>query len=187
MSIAIGSHVVPTLRRSLSTTTVAAVLTVVAVSAQPALPNGPLVMRTFSLQFASAGTFALAGEGWPSMSGTWTTNGRDVTVRNTDGPSECAGVNGRYTFAVDGQQVSFEVIADSCEDRRMILDRSHWLPPGVAPRIEPRRIIRTAGTATGALPAPARLRLKILSRRRGPPASPAGSPPRHRHRRSRYR
>ena len=90
------------------------------------------------------------------MAGAWTASGRDITVRNTDGPSECKDLPGRYTFAIEGQQVSFAVIADGCEDRRMILDRSHWLPPGVAPRIEPRRIIHTAGPAKGVLSSPAR-------------------------------
>jgi outer membrane protein assembly factor BamB len=38
----------------------------------------------------------------------------------------------------------------------MILDRSQWLPRGVQPPTEMRRIVRRAGTATGALPAAAR-------------------------------
>jgi outer membrane protein assembly factor BamB len=38
----------------------------------------------------------------------------------------------------------------------MILDRSQWLPRGVQPPIEPRRIVRTAGTAKNPLPAAAR-------------------------------
>ena len=126
-----------------------------AISAQQTLPSGPLVIRAFTLRFDPAGTFSLSGEGWPSMAGTWTTSGGEVTLQLKNAPKDCTGA-GRYTFAVDGPRVSFNLIADECQPRRMILDRSQWLPPGVAPPAEPRRIVRRAGTATNPLPAPAR-------------------------------
>jgi len=138
--------------RALRVATFAGALFTPAASAQHMLPSGPLVIRAFTLQFNPAGTFTLTGEGWPSMAGTWTASGSSVTLQLQNGPNECSGA-GRYTFAVDGERVSFNLIADDCEDRRMILDRSHWLPRGVAPTIEPRRIVRSAGTAKGALPA----------------------------------
>jgi outer membrane protein assembly factor BamB len=137
------------------TFTVVYALIAAALSAQPTLPNGPLVIRAFTLRFDPAGTFTLSGDGWPSMAGTWTTSGREVTLQSPAGPKDCTGA-GRYTFAVDGARVSFALIADDCQPRRMILDRSQWLPPGVQPPHEARRIIRSAGTAKGALAPPAR-------------------------------
>ena len=143
-------------RRALGVATLAGALVGAAVSAQQTVPSGPLVIRAFTLQFDPVGTFTLSGEGWPSMAGTWTASGREMTLQLQKGPSECSGA-GRYTFAVDGERVSFDLITDDCEARRMILDRSHWLPRGVPPPIEPRRIVRrTAARRTGALPAPAR-------------------------------
>ena len=120
-------------------------------SAQSPLPAGPLVIRDFTLQFDPAGTFSLTGAGWPSMAGSWTVAGNDVTLQVTNGPKNCAGP-GRYTFSIAGERVSFLLMADDCQARRMILDRSEWLPRGVAAPIAPRRIVRTAGTAKGALP-----------------------------------
>jgi outer membrane protein assembly factor BamB len=118
------------------------------------LPSGPLVIRDFVLEFNPAGTFSLSGAGWPTMTGTYTVAGADVTLQLVNGPKDCTGP-GRYAFTVAGQQVSFTVAADECTPRKMILDRSHWLPRGVAaPRAE-RRIVRTAGNAKGALPKPA--------------------------------
>ena len=38
----------------------------------------------------------------------------------------------RYTFTVDGARVSLAMVADDCKVRQMILDRSHWLPPGTS-------------------------------------------------------
>ncbi len=135
--------------------TLAALLSTLAgtLFSQGPLPSGPLAIRDFTLQFNPAGTFALSGAGWPSMAGTWVVAGSELTLQMPDGPRGCTGA-GRYTFAVAGDSVSFAVIADNCQPRRMILHSSHWLPRGVAaPRAE-RRIVRTAGAAKGALPRP---------------------------------
>jgi len=108
-------------------------------------------MRAFTLRFDPAGTFMLSGDGWPSMAGKWTTSGREVALQLQNGPKDCTGA-GRYTFSVDGARVSFNLIADACQPRRMILDRSQWLPPGVQPAMEARRIVRVGGTSKSALP-----------------------------------
>src|SRR5262245_40274362 len=109
-------------RRRLVATLIGAVIAT-AVSGQQTLPSGPLAIRAFTLQFDPAGTFTLSGEGWPSMAGTWTASGREVTLQLRNPPQGCSGA-GRYTFAIDGARVSFDLIADDCEARRMILDRS---------------------------------------------------------------
>jgi len=121
--------------------------------AQSPLPSGPLTVRDFTLQFDPAGTFSLTGAGWPAMAGTWSVAGSAVTLQMAKGPDGCTEA-GRYTFTISGQQVGFAVIADDCAPRKMIIDRSNWLPRGVTtPRVE-RRIVRTAGTTKGALPKP---------------------------------
>lgn len=122
-------------------------------AAAQSLPSGPLVIRDFSLQFDPAGTFSLSGAGWPTMAGTWTASGNEVTVSLKGGPKGCEAA-GRYTFAIAGQRVSFMLVSDECQPRRMILDKSEWLPRGVTAPIAERRIAHTAGTATGALPPP---------------------------------
>jgi outer membrane protein assembly factor BamB len=141
--------------RTLIAFTLVSALVASAPLAQQTLPRGPLVIRAFTLRFDPAGTFTLSGDGWPSMAGTWTTSGTDVTLQLPNGPDGCAGP-GRYRFAIDGARVSFTLIADDCTPRRMILDRSQWWPPGVQPAVEARRITRATGTARGALPPPAR-------------------------------
>ena len=109
-------------------------------------------MRVFTLRFDPAGTFALSGDGWPSMNGTWTTSGREVTFQSA-GPEPCKGA-GRYMFAIERARVSFMLVADACALRRMILDGSQWLPPGAQPAVELRRVVRRPGSAKGALPLP---------------------------------
>src|SRR6478735_7867396 len=119
-----------------------------ALHAQQPLPAGALAMRDFRLQFDPAGTFTLGGDpGWPPMSGKWTINGTDITLQNEPGPSKCDDA-ARYKITIDGPGVGLDLIADECQARRMILDRSHWLPPGVVPVGSTRRIIRSAGTTT---------------------------------------
>ena len=121
------------------------------VSAQPTLPGDPLVIRDFTLQFDPAGTFALSGAGWPSMAGSWTLSGNEVTLTLQNPPKDC-GNPGVYTFSVDSPRVSFALVKDDCQPRRMILDRSRWLPRGVTMNAGPRAITRVAGSARGPLP-----------------------------------
>jgi hypothetical protein len=116
----------------------------VAIRAQATLPSGPLALRDFTLRFDPAGTFALAGAGWPAMNGTWTAAGNEVTLQLASGPKGCT-EPGRYTFAVNGASLTLSVVADACQPRRMILDRNVWMPPGTAPPPPTRTIARTAG------------------------------------------
>src|SRR6185436_4702449 len=118
---------------------------------QSPLPSSPLAMRDFRLQFDPSGTFALTGEGWPAMSGRWTIAGSEVTLVNESGPANCAAMAARYTVSVDGARVGLDVAADDCVPRRMILDRSRWLPPGAASAMPARRIVRTPGSAKAPL------------------------------------
>jgi outer membrane protein assembly factor BamB len=115
-----------------------------------ALPSGALTFGVFTASFDN-GAFTLSGEGWPTMTGAWSTSGREVTFTMPGGPEEGCTTPGRYRFEAAGAGVSFAVVADACTPRRMILDRSTWLPPGTAPPPE-RRIVRTAGPAQGPLP-----------------------------------
>ena len=141
-------------RAALIACTLAACLITASPSAQQSLPTGPLVIRAFTLHLDPAGTFTLSGDGWPSMAGTWSHERPRVTFQLKNGPADCSGA-GRYTFSVAGERVGFALVADACTVRRMILDRSEWSPPGVQAAIEPRRIVRRAGTAKRALPPPA--------------------------------
>ncbi|HYE85309.1 MAG TPA: PQQ-binding-like beta-propeller repeat protein [Vicinamibacterales bacterium] len=120
---------------------------------QVGLPSGPLAMRDFRLQFDPAGTFTLSGPGWPSMSGTWTIAGTEMTLANQPGPAKCSGP-ARYRISVDGSRVGLDLIADDCQPRRMILDRSRWNPPGIDAAAPARSIVTTPGTAKGPLPKP---------------------------------
>jgi outer membrane protein assembly factor BamB len=125
-------------------------------TAQGRLPSGPLTLRSFTLQFDPAGTFALAGEGWPAMNGTWVVVGTDLTLQMAAGPEGCT-QPGRYGVAVSGGTVTFTVVADPCTPRRMILDRNTWRPPGAAMARAERRITPAVSPATrplgAALPA----------------------------------
>jgi outer membrane protein assembly factor BamB len=121
-------------------------MVLVAALSQASPPLGPLAMRDFRLQFDPAGMFTLSGEGWPSMAGRWTINGSEITLVNQSGPADCA-APARYTLGVEGARVGLDVLADDCQSRRMILDRSRWLPPGAAADPPARRIVRAAGNA----------------------------------------
>ena len=127
---------------------VAVLLLTIVSSAQSGLPSSPLAMRDFRLQFDPVGTFKLGGDpGWPPMAGHWTISGAELTLQNDPGPSKCD-TPAKYRIALDAPSVGFEVIADDCQARRMILDRSRWLPPEIVPVTAARQIGRTPGPAT---------------------------------------
>ena len=115
-----------------------------------AIPAVPMTFGAFTATFSPGGAFALEGQGWPALKGTWNVAGDTVEVVTPGGPKDCAGP-GRYTFKVDGPRVTFALQSDACELRRMVLDRSMWTPAGAPVTRPERRIIRTPG-ARGPLP-----------------------------------
>ncbi len=119
--------------------------------ASVSIPTAPLTFGAFSAQFRGDGTFSLAGEGWPSMRGTWTANGSEIVLRSVGALPECADA-ARYTVALNGQHLTFTLVTDSCVERRMILDRSEWRPANEAVVVPERRILLTTEARKGPLP-----------------------------------
>ncbi|HVG84773.1 MAG TPA: PQQ-binding-like beta-propeller repeat protein [Vicinamibacterales bacterium] len=116
-----------------------------------AMPAGPLTFGAFTAMFPADGTFAISGDGWPTLTGTWTVANREVTLSMPAGPQGCPGP-GRYTYAIEGPRVHFALRADDCTPRRMILDGSTWVPRGTAPPPVERRIVVTNASTRSTLP-----------------------------------
>lgn len=108
------------------------------------VPSRPLKFGAFTARFDPGRTFTLEGDRWPSMSGAWTIKGDEIELLTSGAPRGCEGP-GRYRLRVDGERVSFDVVADDCRPRRMILDRSTWSPAGEMKAASARRIVRTGG------------------------------------------
>src|SRR5215471_19055179 len=118
---------------------------------EPSLPSIPLHYGFFTTQFAPDGTFTLDGEGM-TFKGTWKRAGAVVEIVGSGAAADCRNP-ARYTFSVTGARVSLEVAGDdTCVMRRMMLDRSSWLPVGENEAVPERRIVRTASGAAAALP-----------------------------------
>ncbi len=114
------------------------------------LPAGALKFGVFVARFDPGGTFTLQGARWPTLNGKWIINGAVIEFTMTGGPEGCDGT-GRYEFRVEeaaertGRHVSFKLIADDCDVRRMIVDGSVWRPADEARAIPIRRIRLTPG------------------------------------------
>jgi outer membrane protein assembly factor BamB len=132
-----------------------AITTIVVHAQQPplVLPSTPLHYGFFTLTFAANGTFALEGQGWPTFNGTWKVANDELTLL-TPAMRDCSGP-GRYRFRLDGAHLALSLIADECEERRMIVHDSTWLPEGEKPIIPKREIVRTAADPAPTLPAAA--------------------------------
>jgi outer membrane protein assembly factor BamB len=117
------------------------------------VPSSKLTFGTFAARFDSNRTFTLEGKGWPSMKGNWKSKGDEIELSMSGGPDGCGGP-GRYRIHLDGSHITFDLISDECTVRRMIIDRSTWVPPGEVKTIVPRRIVKTAGARAPARPDP---------------------------------
>lgn len=111
-----------------------------------ALPSSSLKFGAFVARFDPGGTFSLQGQGWPPLSGNWKANGSVIELTMSGGPGGCDGA-GRYDYKVtdNGKGLSFTLISDECEVRRMIVNGSNWTPADEAVTLPPRSIIRTPG------------------------------------------
>ena len=119
------------------------------------LPSGQLSFGAFTARFVpdpstplrAGGTFSLEGEGWPAFRGSWKADGGQIELLVPKGADGCDGP-GRYRFRIDGRRLTFDLVSDGCEPRRMILDRSTWGPAGETRVVAARRIERTVGDRT---------------------------------------
>src|SRR5688572_24435886 len=106
--------------RTAATLVMAAVLTAslspAAQTPAPAspFPAGPLSYGFLSATFAADGTFALSGQGWPRLTGTWKASGGEVEFALASPPPGCADP-GKYRFRVEGRQLIFELVTDACQ------------------------------------------------------------------------
>jgi outer membrane protein assembly factor BamB len=117
------------------------------------IPTGPMSFGVFSIRFGTDGAFKLEGDRWPTFSGTWKLAGSEIELNMPSPPKGCEG-SGRYRVRREGGRVGFDLVADECVPRRMILDRSTWSPAGEVKTIAERRIVRTGGERAPARPAP---------------------------------
>jgi outer membrane protein assembly factor BamB len=126
--------------------TAACTASIVGFQQSASLPSTPLHFASFVAYFAADGAFRLQGPEWPTFTGTWKAEQGEVTLVTTGGPETCSGP-GRYRFAINSTRVTFGVVTDECQPRRMILDRSTWRPPGESEPVSERRIVRTGPDA----------------------------------------
>jgi outer membrane protein assembly factor BamB len=133
------------------------------------IPNVPLKFGMFTGRFDAGGTFSIDGKDWSPLRGTWQVRGSQVELVPIEKTSGCE-APGTYRFRIDGTHLSFDLVSDACQERRILLDHSTWVPAEEPTTVAARRIVRTAGDLTRTLPMPASPRESWPSFR-GPQAS----------------
>jgi outer membrane protein assembly factor BamB len=115
------------------------------------LPTNQLKFGAFVARFDPGGTFSLQGQGWPAINGNWKSIGSEIELLMTGGPGGCDGP-GRYRYRVEGNRLSLDVVSDDCRPRRMIVDRSTWVPTEEKRVIPTRNIVRSTAKSINSLP-----------------------------------
>jgi outer membrane protein assembly factor BamB/protein tyrosine phosphatase (PTP) superfamily phosphohydrolase (DUF442 family) len=113
---------------------------------QAALPVTPLSFGALTARFDPAGTLTVQGGGWPELKGDWKNQGGAIDVSMAGVANLSAGCDtpGKYRATTDGHHVNFELIADACKERQIMLDRSAWRPAGETVAKPVRNFVRTA-------------------------------------------
>ena len=121
------------------------------------LPSTPMKFGVFTARFNPGGTFSLSGDRWPKLDGTWKKTDAEIELTTSGGPGGCD-KPGRYRVETGPKNMSFALVADDCMPRRMIMDRSSWIPSTETVAVPKREIKHTAGErfSTRLKPAPAK-------------------------------
>lgn len=125
--------------------TIAFAIPLTARQADLQIPSYQMKFGAFVIQFDSDGTYKLEGTGWPKLSGNWNVKGDEMEITTSGGPKECES-HGRYKVQNSDKRIGFALVSDTCVPRRMILDRSSWIPASEVIEKVQRKIVRTAGT-----------------------------------------
>ncbi len=108
------------------------------------LPTEPLKFGVFTAQFEPGGAFSIQGDRWPKLTGNWKATGNEVELTVTPPPRGCEGP-GKYRVRKEGTRVGFDLVADDCQIRRMIINGSTWSPASEVKTIPVRNITTTPG------------------------------------------
>jgi outer membrane protein assembly factor BamB len=108
------------------------------------MPSEQLKFGAFTAQFDQGGTFKLEGKGWPPLNGNWKGTGNEIELWTPGAPRGCD-KPGRFRVRREGTHVGFEVVADECQVRKLIIDGSTWSPISEVKTLPVRKITRTQG------------------------------------------
>jgi outer membrane protein assembly factor BamB len=121
------------------------------------MPSTPMKFGVFTARFNPGGTFSLTGDRWPRLDGNWKKTDAEIELTTSGGPGGCD-KPGKYRVDTGPKSMSFALVADDCMPRRMIMDRSSWIPSEETVVIPQREIKLTSGErfSTRLKPAPAK-------------------------------
>lgn len=108
------------------------------------IPHDPLAFGAFQATFSEDGSFAIAGEGWPTLTGRYETEGGEMVLRldMPELPENCD-QPGRFAYRVEKGHLRLDLVDDPCQERGMILDKSDWRPAGEDVVVAERKIVLT--------------------------------------------
>jgi hypothetical protein len=86
--------------------------------------DGTFTKVGYTIEYKADGTYHTTSK-YIDADGVYTVSGDQITIQDDYTP--CKDVVGNYTWAYDGEALTFTVIDDECTDRRNVVGRGQWL------------------------------------------------------------
>ena len=96
----------------------------VTTEALPFPVDGTFTKVGYTMEYKVDGTYHTTSK-YIDADGVYTVSGDQITIQDDYTP--CKDVVGTYTWAHDGEALTFTVIDDECTDRRNVVGRGQWL------------------------------------------------------------
>lgn len=85
---------------------------------QDTAPDGTEVTNTMTMHDDGTFTVDFASDGKEDVLGTYAIDGSKITISDTPKESPCYGIDGVYSFNMEGDALTITLIEDACEIRR---------------------------------------------------------------------
>jgi hypothetical protein len=90
-------------------------------SAADKLPTGTFVSGDWGVTFSADKTYHVTQNGELVVEGTYTVAHNEAVFKDTQGRYACTASDGKYTWKLDGNALSFVKVEDDCEGRIGVL------------------------------------------------------------------
>ena len=95
--------------------------------AQEKFPTGTFTGGEYTLSFSADGVHTVSTGDKVVVKGNYTVNANEISIVDKEGDFACIGQTGKYTWKLDGKNLSFTKVSDDCDGRVQGLTAQPWV------------------------------------------------------------